>query len=460
MSDPATLTGQDGAPYLAVDVIPDEAADAFVVDVSEVGGWDLLDWGPDVGWVNVVCDVTQALITRGSSRLQGVLTRAEAAHAEVTLLDSARRFDPMVNADAVHAGTPLRIRAWGSDQDGELWEAVLFTGTIEDVPVTYPHTGPPVVTLTATDLIGVLAAAQGPGYAEPGVGAGDDLRDRVERTLAALSLPLSRLSGDSDVAYAATLAPAALADPWGELAAAQDAELGRLWVNKADQLVVRSRGSALTGPVRGTLSDVHGEEVNGTPHCCVEDGGLDATLGTETLINRAMATRRIPNTGAPLPVSGFAVAEDTYSQGRYGVRTPGRSGPLTLELETDAQLSPWAQTVVLQASRPDLRVDRVVPAPSPVDLDSALRAWPAVCATDIGDRWTLRHRPEVGPDLERTVGVLGISWNLTPDAWAVSWATTEAPTPGDDNPGGWWTVDLSELGGDDILAPYGGIVPA
>lgn len=459
MTDPVTLTGQDGTPYLAVDVIPDEAADAFVVDVSEVDGWDLLDWGPDVGWVNVVCDVTRAVITRGSTRLQGVLTRAEAAHAEVELLDSQRRFDPMVNADAVHANTPLRIRAWGTDEDGDLWEAVLFTGTLEDVPVVYPRTGPPVVTLTATDLIGTLSAAQGPGYAEPGIGAGDTLRGRAERTLQQLGLPLTRLSGDSDVAYAATLAPAPLSDPWGELCAAQDAELGRLWVNKADQLVVRSRGSELTGPVRGTLSDLHGEEVNGAPHCCVED--LDATLGTETLINRAMATRRIPNTGVtPLPVSGFAIAEDTYSMGRYGVRTPGRSGPLVLELQTDAQLAPWAQAVVLAAGRPDLRVDRVVPSPSPLDLDSALRAWPAVCATDLGDRWMLRHRPETGPDLERTVGILGISWTLTPDLWSVTWSTTEAPTPGDDNPSGWFLVDVSELGSDDILAPYGGVPAA
>lgn len=443
MTDPSTTIAREDAPNLAIDVIPSVAEGTFSVDVSVLDDPDLLGWADDPdAWVNIVCDVTRVSVRRGATRLQGVLTRAEAGIATVEVLDAERRFDPLLNADAIHAGTPLRLRAWGGT-----WEAVLFTASIDDVPVVYARTGPPRVALTASDLIADLAEWQAVGR-DPEVGAGDDLLERITRVLAETGT--GALAADVDTAYAATLGSTALADAWADITDAADAELGRVWVNRDDELVVRGRESQLSGPVRGTLSDWHGEGTGESePHCCYDD--LAATLGTETLTNRAIAGRRDPAGGA----GGTVVQrDDAYSQALYRrVRAVDRRD---LVLETDAQLAPWAESLVVTGSRPELRVEAVSPAP----WGAGDEAWQAVLGSDLGDRWVLRYHPEQGPTVMSTVGLLGIEHEVTPDGWSIRWLTTEAPTPGDDNPTGWFVVGGSDVDGGDLLAPFGGAVPA
>lgn len=450
MTDPTTLTGQDGAPYLAVDVQPDNLTGAFVLDDSRLGGPDMLLWSDDApgAWVNIVCDVTRAFYRRGATRLQGILTQAEAGTATITLSDTRHAFDPLANPDVLHKGTPLRLRAWGTDPAGALWEAVLFTGELDEIAVQYLKEDAPVVTLTAVDLVGPLVAWESEGRPDPGVGAGDNLRRRVDRVLAEVGR--GTVSPDSDAAFVATLAPSTLARPWQDLTVAVEAELGRLWVDVANRLVLRSRGSELAGPVRGTLSDVHGEAPLGV-HCCVRDATV--VYGVESMANRAIAARRIPRDPAvpSPPQSALVRRDDELSQARHGVGVVDRRD---LELSNDAQLAPWAEAVVVDHSLPELRVDSVTPAPSPDDLDSALAAWPAVLRTDLGDRWLFHYHPTVGPTVERAVGVLGIEVEATPEEWAVHWTTAAAPAPGMANPSGWVTLDVSELDGQDVLAPY------
>lgn len=443
MTDPLTLGG-DAVPNLAVDLQPDDAFGIFVLDDSELSGPDRLGWGAADPWVNVVCDVQQVQARRGATRLQGILTRAEAAAVTITVRDDSGSLDPLANGDQVHRNTPLRLRAWGFDSAGAQWSAVLFTGTVEDLDATYHRDGPATVVVTATDVIGRLAGWEAPGRPDPGIGAGDDLPARVARVAAECGI--GTVAADSDSNYAATLAPTTLAQPWQAVSDAADAELGRVWVNKADQLVLRSRGSQLSGTVRGTLSDVHGQTDAG-PHCCMDEPVV--VYGAESLINRALGTRRAVGSGDN-PVQQFAA--DAWSDARYGPSSVNA----TLELATDAQVADWAEAVIIDGSRPELRVDRVTPVPSPHDLDSAADAWPAVCATDLGDRWSFRLHPATGDQVTRTLGVLGIELDLSPDGWTVHWTTAEAPTPGAANPSGWWALDVSELDESDLLAPYGG----
>jgi hypothetical protein len=444
------IADEPDAPYLAVDVLPDNVPGTFLVDVSEVDGLDLLGWGMD-GWLNIVCDVDSIDISRGATRLQGALTRTEAGTAQVSLQDTSRRFDPMVNADAIHPGTPVRVRAWTWE-----WESVLFTGRIgQDLDVTYAQTGPPQVTFTAVDLISPLARFEAIGRPDPGVGAGDDLLERVTRVLEEVGLDETSIASDVDATYVATLASSPLATGWGTIAAAEDAELGRVWINAADQIVTRARGSELSGTVRGTLSDVHGEEIADAVHCCYRDPVV--RYGTESLTNRAVAARRVPDPGdesTPAP-SALVQVDDTYSQARWTGGVAAAHVDRSLDLESDAQLQPWGEWLVMLSAEPELRVDSVAIAPR-----DAPDAWPAVCATDIGDRWYFRMRPEVGPAVERTLGVLGIRHAITPQSWETVLTTVEAPTPGVENPSGWFTVDLSYVDDGDVLAPFGGAVPA
>lgn len=456
MTDPTTLIeGEEWAPYLAVDMLPENSPGTFLVDASEVDSLDLLGWGMD-GWLNVVCDVQTVELTRAATRLQGPLTRAEAGVATIVLEDIDRRFDPVANGDAIHPGTQVRVRAWaGAESDIDPWEAVLFSGRIgaDGLAVEYRQSDPPIVTVTAVDVIGWLALFSAIGHPDPGTGAGDTLRVRTQRVLDESGVDAT-IAADSDAVFTATLAPSPLAAGWDDVTAAADAELGRVWVTAADELMLRGRGSELSGPVRGTLSDVHGESVSGAPHCCYRDPVV--RFAPDSLVNRAVAARRVPSPAdnSTPPASAIVQVDDLYSQARWTAGAPFSYEDRSLELNTDVQLQPWAEALLLAASSPELRVDSVSPAPG-----ESAEAWKALCTTDVGDRWHFRHSPAVGPTIARTVGVLGIRHLITPAGWETTWLTVEAPTPGDENPAGWVTVGLSVLDTGDVLAPFGGPVP-
>lgn len=457
MSDPITY-GPEGTPYLAIDVQPDNQEGAFTLDVSELDGPDELVWLADLAWVNIVCDVTAAAGHTGATRHQGVLTRTEAGTVTVVATDWAGQLDPLANAENIHRGTPLRLRAWGSRPvleggvpvDEEAWTETLWTGQVDQVSAEYAPDGPPQVTITGMDLVAVLAGWSAAGHPDPGVGAGDNLRTRTQRVLNEAGV--GAVAAASDAVFAATLNPSALSAGWDDISDAADAELGRVWVDRDGALVVRARGSELAGPVRGTLSDVHGETVGDGVHCCLT--GASVVYGAEVLTNTVRAGRRQLDSETADPV--MEVRTDTYSAARYG---PGTAERMDLELATDAQLGPWAEALILAGATPELRVDSVVPSPAPGDLDSALQAWPAVCATTLGDRWVFRLSPYRGQRVERTVGVLGVDFELSPDGWTFTWLTVEAPEPGKGGLRGWFVLDASELDSGDVLAPYSQPLP-
>lgn len=439
-SDPATLTGQLGAPHLAIDVQPDVVTGVFALGVSKLNGPDVLAWSDadPATWLNIVCDVTALNVRRGATRLQGALTRTEAGTCSLTLSDTLGAFDPLTNPNVLHKGAPLRVRAWGYDAAGERWDVVLFTCELDELGVSYRKAESNLVTITGLDVVGPLAAWQAAGHEAPGVGEGDDLLARTARVLEEVGR--GEVAPISDQAYVVTLAATPLARPWEELSAAVEAELGRLWADRHNRLVVKNRNSDLSGPVRGTLSDSHGDAPVGV-HCCVADAAV--VYGVETLANRALAARQ-GNTGLVVQV------DDETSQQRHGVGVIDRR---SLALTMDGQVQRWAEAVVATHSTPEVRVDSVQPAPSEVDLDSALTAWPAVLVTDIGDRWLFRFTTSTGRLVERILGVLGIELDVTPDAWLVNWTTTDAPAAGTPATEGWFTLDVSSLGGNDLLIP-------
>jgi hypothetical protein len=453
VTNPATQ-GPLGAPYLAVDVQPDNLEGTFTLDVSELDGPDMLGWlAEDAGtWVNVVCDVRTVSSRRGATRLLGVLTRAEAGMATVVVDDWSGLLDPLLNGNSVHKGTPFRLRAWGWSLDPDTlesveWSETLFTGEVDQLEAEYLPGQPATVTVTAVDLIAPLAAWEAEGRAGDGVGAGDDLLGRVQRVLDEVDRGTVDVA-NSDAGYAATLLPTRLQRAWDDIAAAADAELGRVWVDVDNRLVIRGRNSVLTGPIRGTLSDVHGEAVE-APHTCMS--AATVVHGVELLANRVLGSRRALEGEDPatLPV---VRRDDTYSQARYGIGTVDRAGQL--ELQTSEQVTPWAEAVALAGAEPELRVDTVTPSPTEHVLEEALQQWPAVMATRIGDRWRFRFHPLNGHTVDRVVGVLGVELDLSPESWTVRWTTTEAAA------GNWFTLDVSELDGVDVLAPFSVPVPA
>lgn len=457
--DVVTLNPAD-APHLAVEVRADLADETFTLDYSELDGDDRLDYGPEEegGWANVVCDVTRVSTRRGFTRAQGVPVRAEAGTVDLELIDTERRFDPVAGRGAIYRGVLLRVRAWDllepwpadGTQDPVRWSEVLATGRIQDVSVQYVKDGPPLVTVSVVDVIGDLAATEHEAVPEPGEGYGDTLRERVQRVNDDAGRPVAVISDDSDWGYATTLAPSTLAgSAWEQIGAASDAELGRVYADRRNRLVLRGRTSELDGPIRGTLSDSHEEIVQGPVHCCYRDPVVK--MSGENLSNAAQAQRRVWEGGDAQAV--VAQADDLASQARYGKRSLGGSGVTTLEVARDSQAAQWVETVTAGHSEPEVRVDSVTPT-----AEDHREAWPAVAATDVGDRWWFRMQPEVGDPVDRMLGVLGIAHDITPDSWTVTLLTADAPLYDPETPDGWWTLGLSVLDGDDVLPDYSGSV--
>jgi hypothetical protein len=446
--DVPTVTGEDGEPYLAVDVQPDVLTGVFRVGTSRVGGPDRLAWSAQdaAPWHNVVCVVREVHYRRGASRQQGVLTRTEAGTGTVQLEDPAGQFDPNSNGGAIRKGTPARLRAWGTTVDGERWDAVLMTGDVDDLGVQYaPGEDAPLVTMTLVDLVAPLVAWESQGLEGDGAGAGDNLRQRAQRILTTVGR--GEVSTASSTAYTATLAPTPLRQPWEELNRATEAELGRLWIDRHNRVQLRSRGSQPSGPVRGTLSDVHGEAPVGV-HGCVADASI---VSSGDVVNRVLASRvKLEAEPADPPLIR---RDDEQSARLYGVGTVNRER--TLLLQTDEQVTAWTGALIVARTRPELRVESVTPRPNPEDLDGALEQWPAVLQTDLGDRWLFTYHPPVGPPIVRGLAVLGVDVDWTPAGISVQWTTEPAPVPGAGNPAGWFIVGTSQVGGPDLLAPYG-----
>lgn len=451
--DPAT-SGPLAAPYLAVDMQPDNLAGVFELGVSELGGPDVLGWlEDDAGsWTNIVCDVQRVHLRRGATRLQGVLTRAEAGVLSIEATDTEGTLDPLLNGDAIHKGIPVRLRAWSEYADPDtgapvFYDVTLFTGTVDVLTATYSPTEPARVTIAAVDLIADLAAWESDPSPYGALGAGEGLGQRAARVLAAVGR--GSVAPTSDTAFTVGLNPTTLERGWQTITEAADAELGRVWVDEANRLVLRSRWSELTGPIRGTLSDVHGEAPT-PPHVCM--AAADVVYGAETLANRALASRRLLD--GEDPAAALVVRrDDVNSQARYGPATLDRRG--NLELASDAQLAAWADAVVYTSATPELRVDRVQPVVPDLVLEEAQAAWPAVVSTTIGDRWTFLFHPLHGHTVQRTLGVLGVELDLSPDDWSITWTTTEATSAV-----AFFVLGDSELGGADILAPYAVPLPA
>jgi hypothetical protein len=346
---------------------------------------------------------------------------------------------------------------------------VLWTGVVDRVRVQYLHDGPPDVTVTGMDLAGQLAAWESEGYPdgeylEPPLNG--FLGEYAEMVLAETGI--GELSAASHVdytlsgEYAAFLLPMAMARPWQELLERQEAELGRLWIDRDNRLVSRGRLTPLDGPVRGTFSDVHGETVTGV-HACLADATV--IYGVQGA-NRVLAGRQqydatgSPDLGDP---DEMVRRDDEDSQARHGLEVIDRRDlPLRYGVEslpplytpTYVSLLPdWADAVLAQGAQPRVRVDAVQPAPSPIDLDSALEAWPAVLGTDVGDRWVFLFHPGGELLVSQTVGVLGIELDATPDAWTVRWVTEESRSVELDLHRGLFVLDHSTLGSDARLAP-------
>lgn len=153
-----------------------------------------------------------------------------------------------------------------------------------------------------------------------------------------------------------------------------------------------------------------------------------------TFANTNIRNRVQVNRSGGVPV----VAKDDDSIASYGMRSYSRES-----LSPDAyDAKNIAQWILDHYKDPILRFDKLTITPR-----SNTSLWAEALGRDIGDRITIRRRPQnVGDMIEKEVLIEGISHQVTPDSWVTSWDLTPAELLV------YWVLGSSELGTDTRLS--------
>ena len=115
----------------------------FVINVSLLGGDDVLAPSSGLKWQEVTCSVASANISVGGQLQDSIFFQPEPATANLTL--QSFDLDPTVNKN-IRASTKFRVRL----EDDEI-DRILFQGFIDTINVTYYPQGPNLIQITGFD---------------------------------------------------------------------------------------------------------------------------------------------------------------------------------------------------------------------------------------------------------------------------------------------------------------------
>lgn len=228
----------------------------------DVSSWDAAEWSEtdtSLGdWMDVTCDTLDGIrLAAGSSNVEGVVTRWEAATATLSLYGAD--YDPRIGqwADVLGPATPVRIRWRALDLARDValprtedpWH-VVFLGSVADGGYRWDPTTM-TATLQCTDRTVDLATFETPALAPP-VGGGDTAAGRITRLADAARWP----AGERDITTGGvTLQQTDLAGmAWEQMLAVADCDLALLWTRRDGFLAYRPQGRLAQGvPVNARL---------------------------------------------------------------------------------------------------------------------------------------------------------------------------------------------------------------
>jgi hypothetical protein len=120
----------------------------FVINVSLLGGDDVLAPSSGLKWQEVTCSTSRANISIGGTLEDSINFQPAPATAQLTL--QSYELDPTNNKN-IRALTKIRVRL----EDNEI-DRVIFQGYIDTIGVTYFPDGPNVIEITAFDAYKTL----------------------------------------------------------------------------------------------------------------------------------------------------------------------------------------------------------------------------------------------------------------------------------------------------------------
>lgn len=329
-------------------------------------------------WIDISDKVSAAGLKRGKNR---ELDRYSAANASVTLHNEDRTFDPL-NDDSPYVGNIIPRRAIRVTTNG----FVQFTGVIEDWNLDYNVDGKSNATIIAADAFTLLAQQT----LTPGTAVQQTTGERVEAVLSQPTVAWPLADRNIDTGNNVVGTDVFDGNVLSYLQEVEASEQGQLFMTKDGK--VRFINGAVT-ITSGLSSVLFADDGTGVPY-------IDAAVnyGTELLYNQVTAT-------SP---AGTATANNTVSQGKYGITQASVNTLLALYSATEALSEYW----VNKYGEPEYRFQNLT-----VSLTSLTGSQQAdVLGLELGDIIQIKFTPnQVGAPIERYGQIITMDHIISPD---------------------------------------------
>lgn len=322
-------------------------------------------------WIDVSDKVFGASIKRGKNR---ELDRYSAAQASVSLRNEDRTFDPL-NMDSPYVGNIIPRRSIRITTNGY----TQFTGVIEDWNLDYSVTGQSNAVIQAADAFTLLAQQT----LTPGTATAQLTGARVEAVLSQPTVAWPLAQRHIDTGNSQLGADVFDGNVLSYLQSVEASEQGQLFMTKEGDL--RFINGAVT--VTSGLSTVlFADDGTGVPYI-----NAAVNYGTELLFNQVEST-------SP---AGTAIANNTVSQGKYGITQATVNTLLALYSQTEDLASFW----VNKYGEPEYRFENLT-----VNLESLSGTDQiSVLGLELGDIIEIKFTPNgIGSPIQRYGQIINI----------------------------------------------------
>ena len=366
-----------------------------IIGVSQLGG----NVPPDP--IYDLTDMVYSIkITRGRNIQKDTY---EAGTAVIRVLDPNSWFNPQNTSSPFYGYlTPLRkVRVSATTSTTQ---SFLFSGYVTEYRYTYPtNQDTAYVDIYVADAFRLFQLAQVVNVT--GQAAGQDTGTRINKILDTMSFPNSMRSIDTGNSLCQA-DPATTRTGLNALKNAEFSEQGAFYIDGAGNAIFKNRNTVVSS-IAGTPIQFNQE--SGIPY----QQPLAFAFDDKLIINQATMTR----------VGGSAqFAQNATSVARY---FPHIYNETNLVIDTDANAANIAATYVATRQETTLRVDQMqvnlLDPDVPTDTMIGMKFFDVV---------HIRNVQPDGSEINKTLQVQGLSWDITPNSMKVTVTTLEPITDG------------------------------
>lgn len=329
-------------------------------------------------WIDISDKVASVGIKRGKNR---ELDRYSSASVSVSLHNEDRTFDPL-NADSPYVGNIIPRRAIRVSTSGY----TQFTGVIEDWNLDYDVSGKSNAVIQAADSFALLAQQT----LTPGTATAQLTGARVNAVLSQPTVAWPLAQRNIDTGNSQLGADVFDGNVLSYLQEVEASEQGQLFMAKNGD--IRFINGAVT--VTSSLSTVlFADDGTGVPYT-----NAAVNYGTELLFNQVEAS-------GP---AGTAIANNTVSQGKYGITQATVNTLLALYQQTEDLANFW----VNKYGEPEYRFENLTVNLNSLTGDEQI----SVLNLELGDIIQIKFTPNgVGSPIQRYGQIINIDHAIGPD---------------------------------------------